>query len=75
VLRPPVLGRRARTARVHKAGGRGGSTWALELGVGAALDAEEDGFRFGDHAFRVGEYASIRDEDGELVTFKVVSVK
>ena len=60
---------------VHRAGGRGGSTWAFELGTGAKLDAEEDGFRFADHAFTPGEYVSIRDEDGELVTFKVTSVK
>jgi len=60
---------------VHRAGGRGGSTWRFELGVGSKLDEEEDGFRFDDHAFREGEYVSIRDEDAELVTFRVVSVK
>ncbi len=60
---------------VHKAGGLGGSTWSFELGAGATLDEEDDGFRFGDHPFREGEYVSIRDEDGELVTFRVVSVK
>jgi hypothetical protein len=31
--------------------------------------------RFGDHAFRNGEYVSIRDEDGVLHTFQVVSVE
>jgi hypothetical protein len=60
---------------VHRAGGRGGSTWRFELGAGATLDEEGDGFRFGDHAFRVGEYVSIRDEGGELVTFRVASMK
>ncbi len=60
---------------VHRAGGRGGSTWAFELGEGADLNEEEDGFRFGDHAFQPGEYVSVRDDEGELVTFKVVSVK
>jgi hypothetical protein len=60
---------------VHRAGGRGGSTWRFELGEGAELDEEDDGFRFADHAFVAGEYVSIRDEDGELVTFRVVSVK
>lgn len=59
---------------VHRAGGRGGGTWGFELGTGAKLDAEEEGFRFGDHAFRVGEYVSIREFEGELTTFKVVSV-
>ena len=59
---------------VHRAGGHGGATWGFELGKGAKLDEEEEGFRFGDHAFRAGEYVSIREEDGELMTFKVVSV-
>ena len=60
---------------VHGAGGRGGSTWRFELGAGATLDEEDDGFRFADHAFTPGEYVSIREEDGELTTFRVVSVK
>jgi hypothetical protein len=60
---------------VHRAGGRGGSTWGFELGAGAKLDAEDDGFRFADHAFVPGEYVSIREEEGDLVTFRVVSVK
>jgi hypothetical protein len=40
--------------------------------------AEEDneaGYRFGSHAFRPGEYVSIRDDDGELHTFQVISVE
>ena len=60
---------------VHRAGGRGGSTWRFELGAGAAFEEEDDGFRFGDHAFKPGEYVSIRDEDGQLLTFQVMSVK
>jgi hypothetical protein len=36
---------------------------------------DERGFRFGTHAFRPGEYVSIRGEDGELHTFQVVSVE
>jgi len=59
---------------VNRAGGRGGSTWGFELGAGAKLDEEETGFRFADHAFRVGEYVSVREAEGELATFKVVSV-
>ena len=55
-------------------GGPGGSTWVFELGTGSKLDEEETGFRFGDHVFRAGEYVSIREEDGDLVTFRVVSV-
>jgi hypothetical protein len=59
---------------VHRAGGRGGSTWAFEWKSGAAGDEEEEGFRFGDHAFNVGEYVSVREAEGELLTFRVVSV-
>ena len=59
---------------MHRAGGHGGSTWGFELGAGARLDEEDMGFRFGDHVFRPGEYVSVREPKGELVTFKVVSV-
>ena len=48
---------------------RGPSRWAS-----AQLDEEGAGFRFGDRAFREGEYVSVREPDGELVTFKVASV-
>ena len=59
---------------VHRAGGRGGSTWAFEW-LGADVSGEEEeGFRFADHAFNVGEYVSIREFDGELETYRVVSV-
>jgi len=61
---------------VHRAGGRGGATWAFEWKKppGAASDEEEEGFRFGDHAFRVGEYVSVREAEGDLLTFRVTSV-
>ena len=60
---------------VHRAGGRGGSTWAFEWKSPAAGDEEGEGFRFGDHAFRVGEYVSVREAEGDLLTFRVVSVE
>jgi hypothetical protein len=60
---------------VHRAGGLGGSTWRFEIGAGPTLDEEEDGFRFSDHVFEKDEYVSIREEDGDLITFRVVSVK
>jgi len=59
---------------VHRAGGRGGSTWAFEWKGADVAQGEEEGFRFGDHAFKVGEYVSIREFDGELETYRVVSV-
>ena len=57
---------------VHRAGGLGGSTWAFEWKGGSKDEQEEEGFRFGDHAFRVGEYVSVREEEGQLLTFRVV---
>jgi hypothetical protein len=59
---------------VHRAGGRGGSTWAFEWKSPQAVDEEEEGFRFGDHAFEVGEYVSVREAEGDLLTFRVVGV-
>jgi hypothetical protein len=58
----------------HRAGGHGGSTWAFEWKTRKAVDDEEEGFRFGDHAFKVGEYVSVREPEGDLLTFRVVSV-
>jgi hypothetical protein len=57
---------------VHRPGGHKGSSWLFELGDN--LDEEEPGFRFADHAFKPGEYVSLREQDGELMTFRVISV-
>lgn len=59
---------------VHRAGGSQGATWVFDYQQGAS-DDDEAGFRFGDHAFQPGEYVSIRDEDGDLHTFRVVTVE
>src|SRR5215475_11757901 len=40
-----------------------------------AEEDEEAGYRFGSHAFRPGEYVTIRDEDGAMHTFLVVAVE
>ncbi len=57
----------------HRPGGAGGATWAFDYDYAAQGD-EEAGYRFGAHAFTVGEYVSIRDQDGELHTYKVAQV-
>ncbi|HEY7900302.1 MAG TPA: hypothetical protein VIC25_03865, partial [Caulobacteraceae bacterium] len=31
-------------------------------------------FRLGEHRFAVGEYVTVTDEDGRLLTYKVVEV-
>jgi hypothetical protein len=58
---------------VHRAGGAGGSTWAFDYDSSDPTD-EEAGYRLGSHVFAPGEYVSIRDEDGVMHTFRVVSV-
>lgn len=57
---------------VHKPGGAKGATWTFDYDP-QAEDDDEAGFRFGDHPFQIGEYVSIRDEDGDMQTFVVTS--
>ena len=59
---------------VHKPGGPEHARWIFDYDETAEFD-DEAGYRFGSHAFRPGEYVSIRDEDGEMHTFQVVSVE
>jgi hypothetical protein len=58
---------------VHRPGGVHGSTWCFDYDTSTRAE-DEAGFRLGDHAFRPGEYVSIRDADGDLLTFKVDEV-
>ena len=51
---------------VHRAGGPGGSTWAFEWKKGTRDEEEEEGFRFGDHAFKIGEYVMASSEAGDM---------
>lgn len=53
---------------------RPGGSWAFHYDIGGDED-DEAGYRFAAHAFNPGEYVSIRDEDGELHTFQVVTVQ
>ncbi len=50
------------------------SSWPRSMPAGISM-CDEAGYRFGAHAFMPGEYVSIRDEDGEMHTFQVVSVE
>lgn len=59
---------------VHKPGGPEHSRWVFDYDDTAEED-DEAGYRFGAHAFTPGEYVSIRDEDGDMHTFRVVSVQ
>lgn len=59
---------------LHKGGGKDHDRWVFDYDQAADED-DEAGYRFAAHAFRPGEYVSIRDEDGEMHTFQVVSVE
>jgi len=59
---------------VHKPGGPEHARWVFDYDETAEED-DEAGYRFGAHAFAPGEYVSIRDEDGEMHTYRVVSVQ
>jgi hypothetical protein len=48
-----------------------GGSWALHYDIAGDED-DEAGYRFGDERFVVGEYVSIREDDG-MHTFRVVS--
>ena len=58
----PVEGRLARR----------GDRWTFDYGD--QTDADEPVYRLGDHRFAVGEYVSVTDEDGRLLTYKVTDV-
>ena len=59
---------------VHKPGGPEHARWVFDYDQ-ATVDDDESGYRFGTHAFRPGEYVSIRNDDGDMHTFLVVSVE
>ena len=51
-----------------------GGSWAFHYDILGDESDDETGYRFGDHAFRIGEYVSIREHDDALRTFRVASV-
>jgi hypothetical protein len=59
-------------ARAQLRHGRG-NHWYLDYPEEPGED-DEEGFRFGDEQFVVGEYVSIREDDGVQHTFRVVGV-
>lgn len=54
---------------VHRPGGSWGFRYDIDGDEG-----DESGFKLSSHRFVLGEYVSIRDDEGELHTFRVVSV-
>lgn len=59
---------------LHKPGGAEHARWVFDYDASRA-DDDEAGYRFGGHAFTPGEYVSITEDDGDVHTFKVVSVE
>jgi hypothetical protein len=58
----------------HKPGGPEHARWVFDYDFDDT-DDDESGYRFGSHAFRPGEYVSVRDGHGEMHTFTVASVE
>ncbi len=50
-----------------------GGRWIIDYDD-AKSDDDEAGFRFGQEKFVLGEYVSIKEDDGEMHTFVVISV-
>ena len=59
---------------VRQPGGKEHGRWVFDYNQTADTD-DESGYRFGAHVFRPGEYVSIRNEEGEMHTFQVVTVE
>lgn len=55
---------------IHKPGG----SWAFHYDIHGDEQDDESGYRFQTHAFKLGEYVSVREHDESLQTFVVVSV-
>ena len=59
---------------VHKPGGVEHARWVFDYNA-STTDDDESGYRFASHSFAPGEYVSISEDDGELHTFRVMSVE
>jgi hypothetical protein len=59
---------------IHRPGGAGGATWLIDYDGGSDTD-DEAGYRLGTHRFAPGEYVSVRDEDGDMHTFRIASIE
>jgi hypothetical protein len=62
---PAEIGRLAR---------KPGGAWYFDYDSDSTAD-DEAGFRFGDERFVPSEYVSIRENDGKMHTFRVISVE
>lgn len=51
-----------------------GTSWGFHYDL-SGDEGDEFGFKLGNHKFAPGEYVSIRDDEGKLNTFMVVTVR
>ena len=56
---------------VHRPGG----SWAFHYDIHGDDNADEAGYRFSTERFRPGEYVSIREQDEEMCTFRIITVQ
>jgi hypothetical protein len=59
---------------VHRAGGSDGATWWFDYDTFSDED-DEAGYRLGDHAFREGDYISVKEHGGSMHPFRIVAVE
>jgi hypothetical protein len=52
-----------------------GRVWAFHYDIHGDPSHDEAGFRFDSHTLVPGEYVSIKEQDGTLRTFRVMSVR
>lgn len=55
---------------VHKPGG----AWAFHYDLRGDPTHDDTGFHFDTHIFKAGEYVSLKEQDGQLRTFRVIGV-
>lgn len=51
-----------------------GGSWAFHYDIEGDEDDDEAGYRFSSHVFKPGEYVSVREQDEEVRTFRIVTV-
>ena len=59
---------------LHRAGGDGGASWGIDYDE-ASFEDDEIGYKLDRHRFTVGEYVSIREQDGDFQPYKVVAIR
>lgn len=51
-----------------------GGAWAFHYDIHGDPQHDQTGYRLDKHQFIPGDYVSLRDKDGELTTYRVISV-